>query len=87
MTSRARNLYLVPYLLWIGLFVIAPIALIVYYSLFDVEGQFTLSNYVKFFYARLFENDTQLVLVRVPDYVLVPADCISNGIFDYEDEA
>lgn len=49
MTSRARNLYLVPYLLWIGLFVIAPIALIVYYSLFDVEGQFTLSNYVKFF--------------------------------------
>ncbi|MBJ6362404.1 ABC transporter permease [Paenibacillus sp. GCM10012307] len=49
MTSRARNLYLVPYLLWIVLFVIAPIVLIVYYSLFDVEGQFTFSNYVKFF--------------------------------------
>ncbi|MEK8130721.1 ABC transporter permease [Paenibacillus filicis] len=49
MTSRARNWYLAPYLLWIALFVIAPIALIVYYSLFDVEGQFTLSNYEKFF--------------------------------------
>lgn len=49
MQTRARNIYLIPYLLWIVLFVIAPILLIVYFSFFDVEGHFTLQNYVKFF--------------------------------------
>ncbi|QAY67175.1 ABC transporter permease [Paenibacillus protaetiae] len=46
-----RNVYLIPYLLWIALFVIAPIVLIVYYSFFDVEGHFTFGNYSKFFTA------------------------------------
>lgn len=49
MEAKARNLYLVPYVLWIVLFVAAPILLIVYYSFFNVEGQFTLENYAKFF--------------------------------------
>ncbi|RIX60606.1 ABC transporter permease [Paenibacillus nanensis] len=49
MDVRARNLYIVPYVLWIVLFVAAPILLIVYYSFFDVEGQFTFGNYEKFF--------------------------------------
>ncbi|MBP3964775.1 ABC transporter permease [Paenibacillus lignilyticus] len=46
---RSRNMYLVPYLLWMLLFVVAPIVLIVYDSLFDVEGNFTFSNYAHFF--------------------------------------
>lgn len=41
--------YTIPYYLWIALFVIAPVALIVYYSFFDIEGNFTLVNYQKFF--------------------------------------
>lgn len=41
--------YTVPYYLWIALFVIAPVALVVYYSFFDIEGAFTLENYQKFF--------------------------------------
>lgn len=49
MDVRARNLYIVPYVLWIVLFVAAPILLILYYSFFDVEGQFTFGNYAKFF--------------------------------------
>lgn len=49
MMNRARGLYFVPYALWIALFVIAPIILVLYYSFFDIEGQFTLGNYVKFF--------------------------------------
>lgn len=49
MKTSIRNFYLVPYTLWILLFVIAPVLLIVYYSFFDVEGQFTLANYAKFF--------------------------------------
>nr|WP_295971032.1 ABC transporter permease [uncultured Bacillus sp.] len=44
-----RNLYLIPYVLWLVLFVAAPIILVIYYSFFDIEGQFTLDNYVMFF--------------------------------------
>lgn len=47
--QHTRNLYLIPYVLWIILFVAAPILLIVYYSFFDIDGQFTVDNYVKFF--------------------------------------
>ena len=44
-----RNLFKVPYLLWILLFVIAPIFLVLYYSFFDIEGHFSFENYQKFF--------------------------------------
>lgn len=49
MKSKTRNIYLIPYVLWIVLFVVAPIVLIVYYSFFDIEGHFTLANYRNFF--------------------------------------
>ncbi|TJY44102.1 ABC transporter permease [Cohnella pontilimi] len=48
MTGRTRNFYLIPYAAWMLLFVAAPIALIVYYSLFDIEGKFSFTNYQKF---------------------------------------
>ncbi|TKC16069.1 ABC transporter permease [Robertmurraya kyonggiensis] len=44
-----RNIYMVPYALWIALFVIAPILLVLYYSFFDIEGNLSLVNYQKFF--------------------------------------
>lgn len=44
-----RTFYSIPYMAWIVLFVIAPIALIVYYSFFDITGQFTVDNYKNFF--------------------------------------
>lgn len=47
--NRLRSFYTIPYTAWILLFVIAPIALIVYYSFFDLTGNFTLSNYKNFF--------------------------------------
>ena len=40
---------ILPYAFWIVLFVIAPIALIVYYSFLDIHGGFTLANYWNFF--------------------------------------
>jgi len=49
MEGRLRNLYLIPYGLWILLFVIAPIVLVGYYSLFDIDGVLTLANYKRFF--------------------------------------
>ncbi|VDG97335.1 Spermidine/putrescine transport system permease protein PotB [Lysinibacillus sphaericus] len=49
-TNRASlRLSMVPYSLWIILFVIAPIGLIVYYSFFDLSGHFTFDNYKNFF--------------------------------------
>jgi spermidine/putrescine transport system permease protein len=49
MKTNVRNVYLLPYVVWIVLFVIAPILLIVYYSFFDIEGKWTFSNYKTFF--------------------------------------
>ena len=48
-SGNARSLAYIPYYLWVALFVIAPVVLVVYYSLFDVSGHFTLSNYADFF--------------------------------------
>lgn len=56
MNRRTRTVYLVPYVLWILLFVVAPILLIVYYSFFDVDGNFTVDNYIHFFYACIFKK-------------------------------
>lgn len=47
--ASTRNAYLIPYVLWMVLFVVAPVLLVVYYSFFDVEGNFTLGNYAEFF--------------------------------------
>ena len=48
-TKNTKTFYLIPYYVWIVLFVIAPIALIAYYSFFDLSGNFTLDNYFNFF--------------------------------------
>lgn len=47
--NPSRPLYLAPYYIWIALFVIAPIALIFYFSFLDLTGAFTLENYQNFF--------------------------------------
>lgn len=50
MKNNSTNpLYLIPYYLWIVMFVIAPIALVVYFSFFDIAGNLTLDNYKNFF--------------------------------------
>ncbi|MDE3839012.1 spermidine/putrescine ABC transporter permease [Bacillus methanolicus] len=51
MKNNSRNFYLIPYVLWIFLFVVTPLFLVLYYSFFDIEGHFTLDNYKKFFTA------------------------------------
>ncbi|RNF40740.1 ABC transporter permease [Planococcus salinus] len=47
--SSKRPIYLLPYYLWIALFVITPIALVAYFSFFDLSGNLTLENYRNFF--------------------------------------
>lgn len=48
MFGNMRVVYLLPYYLWIALFVVAPVLLVLYYSFFDVNGNFTLVNYANF---------------------------------------
>lgn len=46
---KIRSFFMIPYVLWMLLFVVFPILLIVYYSFHDTSGQFTLNNYYEFF--------------------------------------
>ena len=50
--KKITNLFIVPYVLWIFLFVLAPVALFVYHSFFTIDGQFGLENYKTFFTAQ-----------------------------------
>jgi len=49
MQSKNNKAALIPYFIWIALFVIAPIVLVGYYSLLDLNGNFTFANYKHFF--------------------------------------
>lgn len=49
MFNKTSKGSLVPYYIWIALFIIAPIALVAYYSLLDLNGNFTFDNYKNFF--------------------------------------
>ncbi|KYD11673.1 ABC transporter permease [Heyndrickxia sporothermodurans] len=49
MQTKSRNVYLIPYVLWIILFIVAPILLILYYSFFNIDGDFSFENYKNFF--------------------------------------
>ena len=47
--KKTRTFFMIPYLLWIFLFVILPILLILWYSLTDSSHHFTLDNFALFF--------------------------------------
>ncbi|QII81272.1 ABC transporter permease [Jeotgalibaca arthritidis] len=49
MTKTSKGWFSVPYIVWLVLFVIAPMLLILYQSFFDISGQFTLANYATYF--------------------------------------
>lgn len=47
--KKSRLFFLLPYLLWLILFVILPIILILWYSLTDADHRLTLNNFLIFF--------------------------------------
>ena len=47
--KKTASLFSVPYLLWLLLFVVAPVLMLLYQSFFDISGNFTLDNYGTFF--------------------------------------
>ncbi|MFT8424371.1 MAG: ABC transporter permease [Liquorilactobacillus sp.] len=46
---KAKGLYFSSYVLWLLLFVLAPVALILYQSFIGINGNFTINNYESFF--------------------------------------
>ena len=47
--KKNTSFFSVTYLLWLGLFVIAPVVMSLWQSFFDIQGHFTLANYETFF--------------------------------------
>lgn len=47
--KKTNPLFALPYLLWLLLFVLAPLGMIVFQSFFDQQGHLTLENYQTFF--------------------------------------
>ena len=47
--KKTASFFSVPYLLWLLLFVVAPVLMLLYQSFFDISGNFTLDNYGTFF--------------------------------------
>ena len=47
--KKTRSLFMIPYVMWMLLFVVFPLLLIVYYSFRDLDGNFTFENYKIFF--------------------------------------
>lgn len=44
-----KKFYSIPYFIWLGLFVLVPLAMLLYQSFFNSAGHFTLSNYIEYF--------------------------------------
>lgn len=47
--KKTRSFFMIPYVLWMLLFVVFPLGLIIYYSFHDIEGNLSLINYKEFF--------------------------------------
>ena len=45
--KKTSRLFALPYALWIFLFVLAPVAMIVYKSFFDIDGNLTVASYIE----------------------------------------
>lgn len=50
LNQKTQTLFLIPYMLWIVLFVVLPLILILWYSLTDSHQHFTLDNFSTFFH-------------------------------------
>ncbi len=64
MKETANQRLAIPYVLWILFFVLAPLALLIYQSFFDIHGQLTFENYLYFLTSKNY------LLMTVSSFVL-----------------
>ena len=84
--KKYNAFFAIPYFLWLVFFVLAPVILIVGYSFFDSNGNFTLQNYATYFasgkyLAMTFNSVLYAFLITLLTHQL------SDGIFSDEIEA
>lgn len=66
MMKRRHSLSEYPYMLWSIIFIVVPVFLVIYFSLTNSSGAFTLNNYEKLFqsqYMKVFFNSLKLALI------------------------
>lgn len=56
--QKSDTFLMVPYILWVILFVLAPLLLLIYQSLLNVDGAFTFENIVTYFTSTTYLNMT-----------------------------
>lgn len=52
---KINNFLFIPYLLWMILFIIIPVILLIYFSMFDLHGHLSLENYKKIISFKYFQ--------------------------------
>lgn len=63
---RKLNRFLfIPYVLWMILFIIVPVLLLVYFSLFDIQGHFSFENYKQMFSWKYFSMIWDSVILQL----------------------
>lgn len=77
MRQRHHRLLATPYYLWMLCFVIVPIALLVYQSMFDIHGQWTWDNY------RLFFTSFNYLKMTFNSFVIAGAITLLSLLFTY----
>ena len=85
--ASTRNAYLIPYVLWMVLFVVAPVLLVIYYSFFDVEGNFTFGNYAHFFTPVYLQMTLSSFWYAFLITAVLTADLLSDGLYADPNEA
>ena len=55
MMSNIKKILLVPYILWMIIFIILPVLLLIYFSFTDINGHFSFTNYQQIFQYKYFE--------------------------------
>ncbi|MGO3196642.1 ABC transporter permease [Vagococcus salmoninarum] len=84
--TATRRIYAIPYVLWLMLFVIAPVLLIIYQSFKGIDGSFTLDNYRIYFssgtYLRMTLNSVfyAFIITMVVLVISYPAAYVLNQL-------
>ena len=72
MKNKSLSLFSIPYVIWMALFVVAPIIMVLVYALTDAAGGFTLENFANMgIYAVVFGRSFKLALIATVVCLLI----------------
>lgn len=69
-SAKIRNLFLVPFVLWAGIFIFVPLIFIIWYGLTNPDGAFTLENLAMIFQTEFFKSLEMSVLLALISTVI-----------------